>query len=341
MLLSLLITWAAAPKSVIAHDPSNNTAAIPPVPTILMSPPVVDELTSFERVMRPAGACQQSKYRFGTSKECLEKHSAWGEGFTPPVIDFAFRNCQGVEEFHTRTLVVIALCALVGAQTFKSTVDHVAVPVTIHSELNEPVTHLRPDDFRVFDDGRPVAIVSLGKIRQSAHVLVLLDTSRSMTQSLSEVRSAASAVIARLAPGDTVQVGTFSSFLRLSPHFSSDDSQVAARLPLVPGGNMTILHDALVEGCSSFTSEMDRRAIFVVSDGIDTSSSASARAVMERAAETNVAIYAIGVSSRYVERGKPIVRAPDPILRVIAEDTGGAYVFAGTGEPVRTFVCGA
>ena len=229
-------------------------------------------------------------------------------------------------------LVAVALCGLVRAQTFRSTVDQVAVPVTIQSERNEPVVDLRPDDFRVFDDGRPVPIVAFGRIRQSVHVLLLLDTSTSMMQSLSEVRTAANAVIARLAPDDSVQVGTFSSSLRLSPPLSADDSQLAARLPLVPGANMTILYDALVEGCGAFTGEMDRRAIFVVSDGTDTSSSASARSVIERAAETSVAIYAVGVSSRYTERGKPIVRAPDSTLRQIAEDTGGRYVYAGAGR---------
>jgi len=228
--------------------------------------------------------------------------------------------------------VTLGLCTVLHAQTFKSTVDQVVVPVTIQRDSNEQAIDLRPDDFRVFDDGRPVPIVSFGKIRQSVHVLLLLDTSTSMMQSLSNVRSAASAVIAQLAPDDTVRVGTFSSFLRLSPPFSAEDEQLAPRLPLVPGANMTILYDALVEGCSVFTGEMDRRAIFVVSDGMDTASSASARTVMQRAAEANVAIYAVGLDSRDVERGKPTMRAPDRTLREIAEDTGGGYVYAGIGR---------
>ncbi len=219
-------------------------------------------------------------------------------------------------------LVVVGLCAVLHAQTFKSTIDHVAVPVTIHSESNSPAIDLQPDDFRVFDNGRSVSIVSFGRIRQSVHILLLLDTSRSMTPSLSDVSSAAKAVIAQLGPEDSVRVGTFSSLLRLSPLFSTDDSQLASRLLLVPGANMTALYDALVEGCSAFTSEMDRRAIFVVSDGADTASSASARTVMQRAAEANVAIYAVGLGGRYI----------DSFLREIAEDTGGAYVHAGTGR---------
>lgn len=228
-------------------------------------------------------------------------------------------------------LVVVALCGSAHAQTFNATVDQVAVPVTITSEVSEPPVDFGPDDFRVFDAGQPVPIVTFGRVRQSVHLVLLLDVSRSMMQSLPEVSSVANAVIAQLAPDDSVQIGTFSGSLRFSPPLSAADNQVAARLPLVTGGNMTILYDALVEGCRAFTNEMDRRAIFVVSDGVDTSSSASARTVMQRAAETNVAIYAVGVSSRYVERGKAIVRAPDVTLRQIAEDTGGRYVYAGSG----------
>lgn len=229
-------------------------------------------------------------------------------------------------------LLVITVGALAHAQSFRSTVDQVAIPITIQGEGSEPVPDLQPDDFRLFDDGRPVAITAFGKLRQPVHVLLLLDTSRSMIESLSDVRSAAEAVIAQLAPGDSIQVGTFSSQLRLSPPFSEADSHLAARIPLERGANITSLYDALAEGCDAFTSEMDHRAIFVVSDGADTASSRTARDVMQKAAETNVAIYAVGLVSRQTGRGKSIERAPDAALRDIAEDTGGRYVFAGSGR---------
>jgi hypothetical protein len=56
------------------------------------------------------------------------------------------------------------------------------------------------------------------------------------------------------------------------------------------------------------------------------------RLAMQRAAESNVAIYAVGVNSRTTERGRSIVRAPDSTLRAIAEDTGGRYIYAGSGR---------
>jgi Ca-activated chloride channel homolog len=217
--------------------------------------------------------------------------------------------------------VVVVLCPVLSAQTFRTTVDQVAIPVTIQSEPSEAAVDLQPGDFRVFDDGRPVPIVAFGRIRRPLHVLLLLDTSRSMMQSLSEVTAAAKAIIAQLSPADSFQIGTFSNALRLSPPYSGDDLQLGTRASLVPGANMTILYDALMEGCSVFAGETQRRAVFVVSDGIDTASSASARDVMQRAAERNVSIHAVGISG-----------APDPVLREISEDTGGAYVNAGTSR---------
>lgn len=214
--------------------------------------------------------------------------------------------------------MIVGLCTVVRAQTFTTTVDQVVVPVTVHAERDRAADELSAEDFRVFDDGRPVPIAAFGKVQQSVHVLLLLDTSRSMVASLSDVRSAAEAVIAQLAARDTIRIGTFSSSLRLSPPLSAEEHRVMERMPLVPGANMTALYDSLVEACAAFHDDMERRAIFVVSDGIDTASVASPRAVIERAVATNVAIYAIG--------GKIVGRLPDSALRDITENTGGRYV---------------
>lgn len=223
------------------------------------------------------------------------------------------------------------LCTVVPAQTFRAVVQQVAIPVTVQSRSGERAADLTAGDFRVFDNGQLRPVTAFGKFRQPLNVLLLLDTSRSVLDSLLEVTSAARAVIAQLAPDDSIRVGTFSDALRLSPPLSAADIELAGRLTVVSGGNTTILWDALIEGCIAFSAQMARRVIVVISDGVDTGSSASVHAVMQRAAETNVAIYAVGVSSRYSSRGKLIVRAPDSTLRHIAEDTGGRYVPAAAG----------
>jgi Ca-activated chloride channel family protein len=229
-------------------------------------------------------------------------------------------------------LPIIVLWTVLHAQTFKITVDHVVVPGTVVSDLSEPIADMARDDFRVFDNGRSVPIVSFGTFQEPVHILFLLDTSRSMLHSLSEAKAAVAAVASRLRATDSVQIGTFSNSLQLSPVFSAADNDLLGRLVLVPGANVTNLYDVLVEGCSAFTRDGERRTMFIVSDGMDTASSASVSTVMERAAAANVTIYALGLSSRNRERGKWIARAPDSTLREIAEDSGGRYVYAGDGR---------
>jgi Ca-activated chloride channel family protein len=229
-------------------------------------------------------------------------------------------------------LPLIVSWTVLHGQTFRITVDHVVVPVTVVSDLSEPIADLGRDDFRVFDNGRSVPIVSFGTFQEPVQMLFLLDTSRSMLHSLSEARAAVAAVASRLRATDSVQIGTFSNSLQLSPVFSAADNDLLGRLVLVPGANVTNLYDVLVEGCSAFTRDGERRTMFIVSDGMDTASSASVSTVMERAAAANVTIYALGLSSRNLERGKWIARAPDSTLREIAEDSGGRYVYAGDGR---------
>jgi VWFA-related protein len=236
-------------------------------------------------------------------------------------------HCRGLRY---SVLLILGACNFVGAQDFKSAVDQVVVPVTILSKPGASQVDLQPSDLRVFDNGKAVPVLTFGKVRQPVHVLLLLDASRSMMQSVSDVRSAAAAVAGHLTHEDAVSVGIFSSSLRLSPAFSASDGQVLSRLPFEPGANMTILYDALANACGAFTGESYRRVMFVVSDGMDTASSASAGDVTHRAAEADVTIYGVGVTSRYVERGQTVTRPPDLVLRTIAEATGGAYLYAGS-----------
>ena len=215
---------------------------------------------------------------------------------------------------------------LLSAQAFKSGIEEVAVSVTVHGRSSERVTDLRQTDFRILDDGRPVKIEVFGNARRPARIMLLLDTSASMSGSLARLQSAARAFLARLAPDDSVRLGTFSDHLRLSPTFVPASDESLARMPMSAGSNVTVLYGALVEACGAFD-DGEHRVIVVVSDGADTASIASERTVMQRATHAGVTIYAIGLNSRFLERGRSVVRGPDPALRDIAEDSGGTYVF--------------
>jgi fermentation-respiration switch protein FrsA (DUF1100 family) len=154
-----------------------------------------------------------------------------------------------------------------------------------------------------------VALIAAGlswtqSFKSGIGVLLLLDTSTSMTGSLDDVQAAARAFLARLAPDDSVRLGTFSDRLRLGPAFLSVDDPLLAHLPIAREANMTSLYDSLIEACDSFEGETGRRVVVVLSEGADTASAAAAKSVMQRATQANVTIYAVDLSSRFLERGR-------------------------------------
>jgi hypothetical protein len=96
------------------------------------------------------------------------------------------------------------------AQTFRADVRAVAVYATVKDESGRLVTDLRQEDFRVFDEGRPVALELFDATPQPMDVVLLLDTSMSMRGSLTTLRDAAGALLARLGPQDRARMAAFS-----------------------------------------------------------------------------------------------------------------------------------
>jgi Ca-activated chloride channel homolog len=217
------------------------------------------------------------------------------------------------------------------AQTFRADIRAVAVFATVKDESGHLVTDLREPDFRVFDDGRPVTLALFDATPQPMDVVLLLDTSRSMAGSLTTLREAAGALLARLGPQDRTRVAAFSDVTMFGPAFSDDSQELMPQIPRTIGANMTRLYDALVEAVDAFDGsqrQTRRRVVVVLTDGADTASSANRDAVVTRAREADAMIYAIGLNGVDVVRGRPVVRPPDRDLRHIAEETGGGYVEA-------------
>ena len=131
-------------------------------------------------------------------------------------------------------------------------------------------------------------------------------------------------------------MAAFSDVLRLGPEFSDNRDELVRQLPCAPGANTTRLYDALAGSLDAFGPANRRRVLIVFSDGADTASSLDRDAVIARAREADAMIYAIGLTSRYIEGGRRVVRSPDVELQHMANETGGGYVDATNAAELRT-----
>ena len=92
--------------------------------------------------------------------------------------------------------------------TFKSGAVTVPVYATVTDLNHRVVTTLSADDFVVLDDGRPAA-QGVGRTSEPISVVLLLDASESMRQSIGLLQAAAKQFVNNLLPSDRVLLGAF------------------------------------------------------------------------------------------------------------------------------------
>lgn len=218
--------------------------------------------------------------------------------------------------------------------------SRVEVPIyaTVVDSTGRLVPDLTRDDFTVFDDGRQVELSTFSNTALPFTVVVMLDTSASMTNNLELLNRAAEQFLIRLLPHDRAQVGAFNDKIQLSGTFTNDRDALVAALDELQFGNPTRLNDAIAASLDALADVEGRRIILLFSDGEDTSSRTSFRTVLERARDEEVMVYAIGLESEYFNGLRLQRTRPSRDLRRIADETGGGYFeLKRTAELAPTF----
>ncbi len=200
---------------------------------------------------------------------------------------------------------VVALAALPASGpgqvlSFSVKSELVVFSATAVDGKGRPVTNLRREDFRVYDEGRAQSIAHFhGGRGLPARILVLLDASGSMGQDrVANARQAASQLLFALAPEDEVALAGFDSRYWGVVAFTRDRAAIRRGLDSITPFGSTALHDALDKGARDIASHGEgRRAVVVLTDGIDTSSQKSADEVIARSRALDVPIYAVSVVS--------------------------------------------
>jgi Ca-activated chloride channel family protein len=184
--------------------------------------------------------------------------------------------------------------------SFAMNSDLVIFSATAIDGKGRPVTDLRREDFRVYDEGRSRSIEHFhGGRGLPARVLLLVDASGSMgVDRVANARQAASQLLHALAPEDEVAVAGFDSRYWGVVAFTRDRAAVRKGLDSITAFGSTALHDALDKAAYDIATHGEgRRAVVVLTDGIDTSSQKTADQVIARSRALDVPIYVVSVVS--------------------------------------------
>jgi VWFA-related protein len=253
---------------------------------------------------------------------------------------------------HMRHRMLIALAILCGAmmvplaaqtpaeqpaQIFRSTVDLVTIQASVRDARGRALSGLSPADFEVRDNGQLRPVLSLQSDRQSpVSLAILLDMSGSMRvgSKIAMARQVFDSVLSQLRDGeDEVALFTFDSSLHERQAFTADLARMKGTLWDFEAFGTTSLYDATAATAHRLADRSGtHKAIIVLTDGMDTSSTLRAPEVSALASSIDVPVFIVAtvpsLDQRIMLEAAPHSEAAD--LRDLAEWTGGQLVFASS-----------
>ena len=261
---------------------------------------------------------------------------------------------------HLRSAALLSLCVTVlGAQDqpdIQINVDLVTVACAVNTREGAPAPNLKVEDFKVLDNGQPRAIQNFWHESDLPLTVALVaDVSGSQAGYSKSHREAIGQFLKQvIGPRDramVVQVAHKAWLLASLTGSSADLSAAVQRIgtpegkqsPLVGpvcrnasfphtcGG--TALWHGLYYTASELKSVSGRKAIIVLSDGLDTGSDVSLSDTIKMAQSAGTIVYAIKYVSpmSYLSIGGAIAQAVSHRLERVSRETGG-LVFSNPGH---------
>ena len=236
--------------------------------------------------------------------------------------------------------------------TFRSNAQMVLVPVTVTDHHARTITGLRAQDFSVLDNGTPQEILSFSNDDAPSSVGLVLDVSGSMQKTLNIGKDVADAFFAAANPEDEFLLLTVSTEPETIAKFTTDTKALREIVASANPGGMTALIDTVYLALNRMhKANQPRRALLILSDGMDNYSRYTESELMRVAMEADVQIYTIivdgapggastgGIPFRPSLAAKPWDQARErqgpSMLEKLSDKTGGLHFHAGDSAAAK------
>ena len=183
------------------------------------------------------------------------------------------------------------------SRALRSQSGYEQLTVTVTDQGGRYVTGLQKGDFRIYVDGiqRPLEFLRRD-INTPVSIGILVDTSGSMEPKIPQARAAIAQFIRDLNPDDDIFLYAFSDQQFLLQPFTINHDLVMRRLGLLHAYGDTAIFDTIIDGLYTISrGRYDKKALLVVTDGMDNASRATLAQVVGRARRMGVLIYSIGI----------------------------------------------
>jgi len=181
-------------------------------------------------------------------------------------------------------------------QTIKIETTLVSVPVIVSDRQGRYIAGLKVSDFTLYEDRVKQQIAFFADTEEPINVALLLDTSKSATLALDDIKQAAKDFVKQLRAQDRAMIVSFDHDTVALCELTSDRKTLEHAISDAQIGESfgTKLRDAVdAVMIEEFRTVKGRKAIVLLTDGKDYGSAVGEQMLMESAAESDTLIYSV------------------------------------------------
>jgi Ca-activated chloride channel family protein len=239
----------------------------------------------------------------------------------------------------SRRLLNLGLCLILLLVPFRAAgaqgpgaqirIPHVTLYISVTDTNGEPFG-VDPGQIRISENG---VVMNPNKLSGSGEIgllttLLVMDVSGSMNNAgkLSAAKAAAQAYVDQLRPGDQAGLLTFNTQVTLVQPITNDRAVLSQAIKSLKAENDTAMFDALIEANQILQDYSGRKAIIVLTDGLDNQSKQNADKVVRTIGTSGLSISTIGLGNP--DHAGPFFGLDESVLKSLAEEAGGVYSYA-------------
>ncbi len=221
-------------------------------------------------------------------------------------------------------------------------VNLVTVPVTVRKPGGGFVNGLRQSAFQILEDREPQEIVSFAQEGVPTRIAVVLDTSGSVRYEWGSIKYSTKKFIEHLKAEDKFSLVTFEEDTRLKMDWGNESKRLDQVLTSVYCKGGTALWNAIYVVCTEvFKDIREKKAMIIMSDGLDNGSSVSYSEMLDAAIRSEAMIYVVSKTEAvrssimfdmaqqkiYDNIPQELFVQADLALRKLAYETGGRVLY--------------
>jgi Ca-activated chloride channel homolog len=212
----------------------------------------------------------------------------------------------------------------------------VTVYVSVTDANGEPMG-VDASQIQIFENGQPMTadeITGSGDIGPLT-TLMVIDVSGSMNNGgkLDAAKAAAQAYVDQMRTGDQAGLMTFNTKVDYVQTLTSDHTALIEALHNLRANNDTAMYDALDQATQILKDVSGRKAIIVLTDGMDNQSLHSSDEVIQAIGASGLSISTIGLGDP--DLAKSYYGLDEAALKSLAERAGGAYSIADNAADLQ------